>query len=549
MSKRLSLQPLPRRLSDNLSEAPTPTAVAQDGGKDEMVVAQKPAKPVSPAQRKKEVIEPRRIALKYSSQTIVLEYKEEGTGKLRHRSFRIDVNRFETAQQCERKLWGRLSKAIVPGSLQAAQVGKLVAQLFEHERQQNPDADELEAATEQFMNARVEEPTPTNFANTRVEEPTPTRIGIKALPLANSVKPNQQPAEAKIEKKGGSGAGSSGDDTECDKENSPNMGFSAGRGASSLSTSVTTSTGTNASAQGASTADSEAKAAHEDKDVNEEGGGSASKLKPLPRVVESGKSLIGGLGGLPKLPGVLGGSGPSSGRRAGLAPTAGAGGFAGGFGSLTSSLGLPDDDDDDEYKPPALSSKAAKQPTVDALPTPSHSAPEPEREVKKEPTPRKESLASEGEEEEVVEEDIPDYADDFEEDFEEEEDNDLSLPLPGSNTKGNGKDGKELKEKWGAASAKDAASSAEREAAAAEKEAEEERLRLRGDDVDLNKVDETDLERYKREMEEEFARNAIKPGDPNWKHDVQVDFGDAEEDCGWDEEDGEAEEEEEDDAF
>ena len=136
----------------------------------------------------------------------MLEYKEQATGKLRHRSFRIDVDRFETAQQCERKLWGRLSKAVVPGALQAAQVGKLVAQLFQHEKQQNPDADELEMAAERFMSAQV-------------EQPTPTRSGLKPMPLAASqVKPNQLP-EAKSEKKGGSTAGSSGDDAEGDKEN------------------------------------------------------------------------------------------------------------------------------------------------------------------------------------------------------------------------------------------------------------------------------------------------------------------------------------------
>jgi preprotein translocase subunit SecD len=61
----------------------------------------------------------------------------------------------------------------VPGALQAAQVGKLVAQLFEHEKQQNPDADELEMATERFMAAQV-------------EEPTPTRSGLKPMPLAAS---------------------------------------------------------------------------------------------------------------------------------------------------------------------------------------------------------------------------------------------------------------------------------------------------------------------------------------------------------------------------
>jgi len=164
-----TLQPLPRRLSAEGPPAPAPAPADSAGA-----AAVKHGKPSgSPSQRTKERIEPRRIALKYASQTIVLEYKEQATGKLRHRSFRIDVDRFETAQQCERKLWGRLSKAVVPGALQAAQVGKLVAQLFQHEKQQNPDADELEMAAERFMSAQV-------------EKPTPTRSGLKPMPLAAS---------------------------------------------------------------------------------------------------------------------------------------------------------------------------------------------------------------------------------------------------------------------------------------------------------------------------------------------------------------------------
>ena len=55
--------------------------------------------------------------------------------------------------------------------------------------------DELAAATERFMTAQV-------------EEPTPTRIGLKPLPLADShhVKPNLT-EEVKVVKKGGSGRG------------------------------------------------------------------------------------------------------------------------------------------------------------------------------------------------------------------------------------------------------------------------------------------------------------------------------------------------------
>ena len=140
-----------------------------------------------------------------------------------------------------------------------------------------------------------------------------------------------------------------------------------------------------------------------------------------------------------------------------------------------------------------------------------------------------ESVEVELEEEILEEEDMPDYADDFEDDFEEEEEEeDLSLPLPGSEKK---------QTSTGSEEGTRAADAAERE----ERE-EQERLRIRGDDLDLQRIEEAELERYKRQMEEEFEKNAIKPGDPNWVHDKQVDFGDAEEDCGWDEE-------EDDDAF
>lgn len=61
--------------------------------------------------------------------------------------------------------------------------------------------------------------------------------------------------------------------------------------------------------------------------------------------------------------------------------------------------------------------------------------------------------------------------------------------------------------------------------------------KLRGDDVNLNHLDKDELDEYKRLMEIEFEKNAIKPDDPRYKHDVQVDFDEPEEDAGWDEED------------
>jgi len=577
MSK--SLKPLPRRLSaEGAQKEPDDKTDLRKSAAIACRASKPVAKTMSPLAQnhKKLVIEPRRIALKYATQTIVLEYKEQTTGKLRHRSFRIDVDRFETAAQCERKLWARLSKAVLPGSLQAGQVGKLVAQLFQHEKQQNPDTDELAAATERFMTAQV-------------EEPTPTRIGLKPLPLADSqhVKPNL-PEEVKVEKKGGSGAGS-GEDADRDKEN---LNLAARRvaaspAANSIVSSGTRSAGgdnqavahqeandstevtkgkrpevsTGAGGDAPAMADPEANNSAEAKKVD--GLEARTGLEPLPKMTGLGSSLFGDM---PMLPGTLGG-GAAAGRRAGLAPIGGSGGISGGFGSLTSSLGLPDDDDDDDDDtPPVFSSQVPKKSAKESsfstpaavhtdlkaespvsaasskgsgvdrflgvgVKSPASSSSKFELIGAKKPELKDDSF--ELQEAVVEDEDIPDYADDFEDDFEDEDDNNLSLPLPGSN----------VKDKVGTEKKIDSADSdkaAEREETAEEKT---ERLRLRGDDVDLNKVEESELGKYKRLMEEEFKKNAIKPGDTNWVHDVQVNFGDAEEDCGWDEEDEEAEEE------
>ena len=50
--------------------------------------------------------------------------------KLRHRSFRIDVERLNSAEECEQKLWRKISKLVVPGSLQSAQIRGLIDKLF-----------------------------------------------------------------------------------------------------------------------------------------------------------------------------------------------------------------------------------------------------------------------------------------------------------------------------------------------------------------------------------------------------------------------------------
>ena len=386
------------------------------------------------------------------------------------------------------------------------------------------------------------------------------------------MKPNQLP-EAKSEKKGGGTAGSSGDDAEGDKENSPNLELAASPGGGAARPNASLSAGSNAGpseragASAAASGDAPTARPDSEEPATKDALGPSKGLVPLPKaggLASSGSSLFADM---PKLPGTLG-SGAVAGRRAGLAPLGGVGGMAGGFGSLTAaSLGLPDDDEDDDDDAPVFSSQAAKKPAADSAPakpahlevkvdspasapsskdsgvdrflgigvkSPASSALGDKNNAKKE-TPKEDSF--EFEEEVVEEEDIPDYADDFEDDFEDEDDDNVSLPLPSSNTKDKDKDG--------ANGQVGAAAGGDEECREGETQAEkEERLRLKGDDVDLNRVEETELEKYKRLMEEEFEKNAIKPGDPNWKHDVQVDFGSADEDCGWDEEDEEAEEEE-----
>mmetsp|Transcript_9953 Transcript_9953/g.19412 ORF Transcript_9953/g.19412 Transcript_9953/m.19412 type:complete len:122 (+) Transcript_9953:1-366(+) len=61
--------------------------------------------------------------------------------------------------------------------------------------------------------------------------------------------------------------------------------------------------------------------------------------------------------------------------------------------------------------------------------------------------------------------------------------------------------------------------------------------KIRAGEIDLQKVPQEDLAMYKELMDVEFKRNAIKPGDEGYEHDVQVEFSEAEEDAGWDEDD------------
>ena len=51
---------------------------------------------------------------------------------------------------------------------------------------------------------------------------------------------------------------------------------------------------------------------------------------------------------------------------------------------------------------------------------------------------------------------------------------------------------------------------------------------------DLNKVSEEENQRAKALMEQDFQKNAKKPGDEGYVYDKQVDFGEASEENDWD---------------
>ena len=56
--------------------------------------------------------------------------------------------------------------------------------------------------------------------------------------------------------------------------------------------------------------------------------------------------------------------------------------------------------------------------------------------------------------------------------------------------------------------------------------------------VDLNKVSEGDLDRAKKNMNNDFLKNRVRPGDDGYEFDKRVEFAvdeDAASDCSWDE--------------
>ncbi|OQR72214.1 centrosomal protein of 19 kDa-like [Tropilaelaps mercedesae] len=53
-------------------------------------------------------------------------------------------------------------------------------------------------------------------------------------------------------------------------------------------------------------------------------------------------------------------------------------------------------------------------------------------------------------------------------------------------------------------------------------------------DEDLNRLDDKTLQVKKQLMSESFEKNALKPGDPGFQYDVEVDFNNFETSAGWD---------------
>lgn len=59
----------------------------------------------------------------------------------------------------------------------------------------------------------------------------------------------------------------------------------------------------------------------------------------------------------------------------------------------------------------------------------------------------------------------------------------------------------------------------------------------KADPEDYNKLSKFELRLVKEDMDKEFHRKQIKPGDPGYVFDKKVDFGEADEDASWDESD------------
>ena len=65
------------------------------------------------------------------------------------------------------------------------------------------------------------------------------------------------------------------------------------------------------------------------------------------------------------------------------------------------------------------------------------------------------------------------------------------------------------------------------------------------DSANLNKLDDNKLDEIKEQMNESFEQNNVKPDDPNWQYDVEVDFEEptghvGRIESGWDDDDEES---------
>ena len=61
---------------------------------------------------------------------------------------------------------------------------------------------------------------------------------------------------------------------------------------------------------------------------------------------------------------------------------------------------------------------------------------------------------------------------------------------------------------------------------------------------DLQRVSEVELRRAKEDMNKGFEQNALRPGDPGYEYNKEVDFGSAVEESGWDDEESDEDYEE-----
>lgn len=58
-----------------------------------------------------------------------------------------------------------------------------------------------------------------------------------------------------------------------------------------------------------------------------------------------------------------------------------------------------------------------------------------------------------------------------------------------------------------------------------------------GEDLDLNKLDDYELDKRKAAMDEDFEKNRIRPGDEDYVYDKEVEFNEGKIESGWDDED------------